>query len=47
MNGIIVHKANYEHIAFVLAEKLRRKAESRGVGDSFYVVEKRKRRVWR
>lgn len=36
--GTITHRANYEHIAFVLAEKLRLKDASRGIGDSFRVV---------
>jgi hypothetical protein len=42
MNGTIYFRADHELVGRVLAEKLRRKAESRANEGSFYVVEHKK-----
>ena len=38
MNGTIYFRADHELVGRVLAEKLRRRAEQRGVGDSFRIA---------
>jgi len=37
MNGLIYFRADHELVGRVLAEKLRLRAEQRGIGDSFRI----------
>ncbi|CUS45507.1 hypothetical protein NDN01_25475 [Sphingomonas sp. QA11] len=43
MNGTIYFRADHELVGRVLAEKLRLRAEQRGVGDSFRIAGPRRR----
>jgi hypothetical protein len=42
MNGTIYFRADHELVGRVLAEKLRLRAEQRGIGDSFRIVRPRR-----
>jgi hypothetical protein len=42
MNGTIYFRADHELVGRVLAEKLRLRAEQRGIGDRFSIVRPRR-----
>ncbi|MFA6113252.1 MAG: hypothetical protein WC729_04655 [Sphingomonas sp.] len=43
MNGTIYFRADHELVGRVLAEKLRLRAEQRGIGDSFRIARPQRR----